>query len=95
MSDLVEPFYRCLGQGGLGTGHAINFFPYIAGYQYAAIRNGQYCFCGNFTLDGEEQVNQCNQPCKGNIMQSSCGGKEYLSLFEIGESFCSKPHIDT
>lgn len=57
------------------------------GYQYAAVRNGLSCYCGNtFGRYGQVSYDQCRVQCSERRSEE-CGGPTTLAVFatEIGD----------
>lgn len=54
----------------------------LAGYQFAAVRNGEQCWCSNILNTSTKVAEpQCNEPCTGNIVLR-CGGRESYSVYQ-------------
>jgi hypothetical protein len=66
-----------------------------ANYAYAALRNGDECFCGDYPdLTKTESQDHCNAGCK--IGEGSkCGGHESVDLFETGAAVSTETYYET
>ncbi len=57
----------------------------IAGYQFAGAQNSNQCWCGNSYGQYGVDLNGCNMPCVGNMVET-CGGPYRNSVYITSQS---------
>ena len=63
-------------------------FCQIIDHPYAAIQNGEYCFCGK-SMQGMVTSTNCNSPCFDSSDQF-CGGNQANSIYMSGAPLASE-----